>query len=218
VIISTGTLTANDKFLIGRSTNGSTCWQLGCRKKKLNIIWRASTSSSLLTDNRPKRNACWFSSQLFVSLSLISAYVAVPPLGVPIGSLYSPPSPRSCAPVSGYDDRQVPIDWAHSSPLASGFDLPLAICKLPYFPHAHIGVHDNIRTVIGKSSSLDISRCLHTRANGFRCLPYPVATHFFVINPRNFDVDVNSVKQRTEDSFLIFGNDSRRTRTRFLCF
>lgn len=50
----------------------------------------------------------------------------------------------------------------------------------------------------------------------FGGLPYPISTQFFIIYARNFDVNVDTIQQRTRNPLLIFGNDSRCTPTGFL--
>jgi hypothetical protein len=68
-------------------------------------------------------------------------------------------------------------------------------------------------TILRESLSLSLARSLHTLANGGRGFTYPVIAELFVIHPGNVDVDINSIKQGTRDSLLIFRDNSGRTWT-----
>jgi len=78
-------------------------------------------------------------------------------------------------------------------------------------------VTNDIRLRTGKASLLNIACRLHTLANRLADFPHSVTAQLFIIHARDFDVNINAVKKWTGDTFLIFGNDSRSTRTGFLC-
>ena len=48
-------------------------------------------------------------------------------------------------------------------------------------------------------------------------LLHAISTQFFVIYSLDFDVDINPIENGPRNTLLILGNDSRRTRTGFLC-
>jgi len=66
------------------------------------------------------------------------------------------------------------------------------------------------RSYSSSTSSWDGCEWIHST-------PHLIYTQFFVINPGNFHMNVKSIEKRAGDPFLVFGNDSRSTCTRFLC-
>jgi hypothetical protein len=77
--------------------------------------------------------------------------------------------------------------------------LPHLPCKTTgSLPHAkrHCRRYSSIRI----SFRLSISRCLHTFSNCFGRLPDPVGAQLFKIDLRHFDVNIDTVRQRTRDS------------------
>jgi len=44
---------------------------------------------------------------------------------------------------------------------------------------------------------------------------HPITAQLFIIHTRHFDMNVNPIKQRTRDSFLISGHHRRSTSARF---
>jgi hypothetical protein len=104
------------------------------------------------------------------------------------------------------------------SPPVLDSDFCLATGETNAFPQAHIVIADDVRTVIRKSFRLYITRGLDPSMNSFARLIHSVSAQLFVIYSGHFNIDVNSVQDGTGNQLLIFGNDSRRTGTGFLCF
>jgi hypothetical protein len=77
-----------------------------------------------------------------------------------------------------------------------------------------VRVADNTRPL--ETCLLPFSRRLYPLPDQRRTLAQPVAAQFFVVHARDFDVDVDAVKHRTGDTFLVFGHRSRRAGTGLL--
>jgi hypothetical protein len=88
---------------------------------------------------------------------------------------------------------------------------------LPYLPHTHIGIAEDGMPGINvrETGSLSVTRGSHSRTEGFTGFTDMICARLFIINSWNFDVNVNTIQQRTRNALLIFGNDSRRTPTGF---
>jgi hypothetical protein len=68
---------------------------------------------------------------------------------------------------------------------------------LPDLPYAHVGVTNNVRTVIRKSFSLYITRRLYACTNRFTRLAHPISSQRFVVHARNFYMNINPVQDGT---------------------
>jgi len=62
-----------------------------------------------------------------------------------------------------------------------------------------------------KTLALYITRGLHARSDRIGRFTNSITAQFFVIHPRDFDVNVNSIEQGTGDSLLIFRRKGMRT-------
>ncbi len=86
--------------------------------------------------------------------------------------------------------RQIELTHCRSHQ-ALTFGLELA--KLPDLADAHVGIADDISGV-GEALILYITGDLHALADGFASFAEFISAQFFVIDSRNFDVDVDAVK------------------------
>jgi hypothetical protein len=78
--------------------------------------------------------------------------------------------------------------------------LVIKLTELPNLCHAHIGVANDIRISrigIRETGSLTFTRGLHALADRLACLAQTIPAEFFIIHSWNFDVNVNSIEQRT---------------------
>jgi hypothetical protein len=80
----------------------------------------------------------------------------------------------------------------------------IEFAEFTHLGHAHIGVADDVCP--GEALQLTLAGGLHPCANGLLRFAQPIAGEFFVIDARDFDVDVNSIQHRAGDAFLIFSN------------
>ena len=164
-----------------------------------------------------------FIDRVFLSLASTSGDIAAPLPGVRTEFLHTRQvGDRARQPQDEADRPRRQIELSHR-----GADQALTFLRkfaeLPYFPHAHIGFTDDIGYFVIRTSSIRISLCLnisrrlHPCTDTLRWLSHPVSAQLFVIYAWHFDVNIDTVAQWTRDSLLVFGNNSRPTRTRFLC-
>jgi hypothetical protein len=89
--------------------------------------------------------------------------------------------------------------------------------ELPYFPHPHVGITNDVRDFdIRESCLLNISRSLDACTDTFGRFAHPVSTQLFIIHSGDFDVNVNAIKRGTRDPLLVFRDKGRRTAARLL--
>jgi hypothetical protein len=91
----------------------------------------------------------------------------------------------------------------------------IQLAELMHLGHAHVGVADDANRV-REPRALSLVRRLSTGADVGTGFTQVITTQLLVVHARDFDVDINSVKDGTRDTLLVFGNDNRGTRTGFL--
>ncbi len=64
--------------------------------------------------------------------------------------------------------------------------------------------------VIGFDDILDARSLSPSLTNRFACFADSIAAELFIIHSCHFDLNVDSIKYRTRNAFLIFGHDNRR--------
>src|SRR5215207_351565 len=101
------------------------------------------------------------------------------------------------------------------------------MAELSYLPHAHIGIannslqsllalHRSRETSDSKPLALDMARRLDSGPDGFGGLSHSISTQLFVINSGDFDMDIDTIKQRTGDPFLILRDKRMSAAARLL--
>ncbi len=101
------------------------------------------------------------------------------------------------------------IELRHGRP-HQALTLVLQPAKLPYLPDAHIGVANDIGcSMTGEALVLNIACGLDSCLNRFGHFACSIPAQFLVIHTRHFDVNINTVKQRSGDSLFVFRHSRR---------